>query len=92
MQKKNQPAEGTYREGPPRPAPRARGRPRPPAGLAPAKRDEAKRIVKDFQTGIRGADRPAQAKDRTAVIEAYKATAALLDGFLDLTSDVPAEL
>jgi hypothetical protein len=41
---------------------------------------------------VKGADRPAQAKDRAAVIKAYEATAPLLADFLDLTSDVPAEL
>ena len=34
----------------------------------------------------------AQAKDRAAVIAAYRATSPLLSSFLDLTSDVPAEL
>ena len=41
---------------------------------------------------MKGADRPAQAKDRAAVIKAYEATAPLLADFLDLTSDVPQDL
>ena len=61
-------------------------------GLAKDKQDAAKKLAKDFQQGVKGADRPAQAKDRAAVIKAYEATAPLLSDFLDLTSDVPAEL
>ena len=38
--------------------------------------------MKDFQSGVKGADRPAQAKDRAAVIKAYEATAPLLADFL----------
>ena len=64
----------------------------PRAGLSKDKQDAAKRLAKDFQQGVKGADRPAQAKDRAAVIKAYEATAPLLADFLDLTSDVPAEL
>ena len=64
----------------------------PRAGLAKDKQDAAKKLAKDFQKGVKGADRPAQAKDRAAVIKAYEATAPLLADFLDLTSDVPAEL
>ena len=56
------------------------------------KQDAAKRLAKDFQQGVKGADRPAQAKDRAAVIKAYEATAPLLSDFLDLTSDVPQDL
>lgn len=48
--------------------------------------------MKDFQSGVKGADRPAQAKDRAAVIKAYEATAPLLADFLELTSDVPQDL
>ena len=62
------------------------------AGLSKDKQDAAKKLAKDFQQGVKGADRPAQAKDRAAVIKAYEATAPLLADFLDLTSDVPAEL
>ena len=62
------------------------------AGLSKDKQEKAKKIAKDFQQGVKGADRPAQAKDRAAVIKAYEATAPLLADFLDLTSDVPAEL
>ena len=62
------------------------------AGLAKDKQDAAKKLAKDFQQGVKGADRPAQAKDRATVIKAYEATAPLLADFLDLTSDVPAEL
>ena len=61
-------------------------------GLAKDKQDAAKKLAKDFQQGVKGADRPAQAKDRATVIKAYEATAPLLADFLDLTSDVPAEL
>mmetsp|Transcript_26222 Transcript_26222/g.81645 ORF Transcript_26222/g.81645 Transcript_26222/m.81645 type:complete len:170 (-) Transcript_26222:31-540(-) len=61
-------------------------------GLDAAKRETAKKLASDFRSGIKNADRPAQAKDRDAVISAYRATAPLLSGFLDLTSDVPAEL
>ena len=64
----------------------------PHAGLSKDKQDAAKKLAKDFQQGVKGADRPAQAKDRAAVIKAYEATAPLLADFLDLTSDVPAEL
>ncbi len=64
----------------------------PRAGLAKDKQDAAKKSAKDFQQGVKGADRPAQAKDRATVIKAYEATAPLLADFLDLTSDVPAEL
>ena len=64
----------------------------PHTGLAKDKQDAAKKLAKDFQQGVKGADRPAQAKDRAAVIKAYEATAPLLSDFLDLTSDVPAEL
>ena len=62
------------------------------AGLSKDKQDAAKKLAKDFQQGVKGADRPAQSKDRAAVIKAYEATAPLLADFLDLTSDVPAEL
>ena len=62
------------------------------AGLAKDKQDAAKKLAKDFQQGVKAADRPAQAKDRATVIKAYEATAPLLADFLDLTSDVPAEL
>ena len=62
------------------------------AGLSKDKQDAAKKLAKDFQQGVKGADRPAQAKDRATVIKAYEATAPLLADFLDLTSDVPAEL
>ena len=62
------------------------------AGLSKDKQEKAKKLAKDFQQGVKGADRPAQAKDRAAVIKAYEATAPLLSDFLDLTSDVPAEL
>ena len=62
------------------------------AGLSKDKQEKAKKLAKDFQQGVKGADRPAQAKDRAAVIKAYEATAPLLADFLDLTSDVPAEL
>ena len=41
---------------------------------------------------MKDADRPAQAKDRAAVVKAYEATAPLLADFLDLTSDVPQDL
>ena len=41
---------------------------------------------------MKGADRPAQSKDRAAVVKAYEATAPLLADFLDLTSDVPQDL
>ena len=64
----------------------------PHTGLSKDKQDAAKKLAKDFQQGVKGADRPAQAKDRAAVIKAYEATAPLLADFLDLTSDVPAEL
>ena len=62
------------------------------AGLSKDKQDKAKKLAKDFQQGVKGADRPAQAKDRAAVIKAYEATAPLLSDFLDLTSDVPQDL
>ena len=62
------------------------------AGLSKDKQDKAKKLAKDFQKGVKDADRPAQAKDRTAVIKAYEATAPLLSDFLDLTSDVPQDL
>ena len=62
------------------------------AGLSKDKQDAAKKLAKDFQQGVKGADRPAQAKDRAAVVKAYEATAPLLADFLDLTSDVPQDL
>ena len=62
------------------------------AGLAKDKQDAAKKLAKDFQQGVKGADRPAQSKDRAAVVKAYEATAPLLADFLDLTSDVPQDL
>ena len=62
------------------------------AGLSKDKQEKAKKLAKDFQQGVKGADRPAQAKDRAAVIKAYEATAPLLADFLDLTSDVPQDL
>ena len=62
------------------------------AGLSKDKQERAKKLAKDFQQGVKGADRPAQAKDRAAVIKAYEATAPLLADFLDLTSDVPQDL
>ena len=62
------------------------------AGLSKDKQDKAKKLAKDFQQGVKGADRPAQSKDRAAVIKAYEATAPLLSDFLDLTSDVPQDL
>ena len=64
----------------------------PRAGLSKDKQDKAKKLAKDFQQGVKGADRPAQSKDRAAVIKAYEATAPLLADFLDLTSDVPQDL
>ena len=64
----------------------------PHAGLSKDKQERAKKLAKDFQQGVKGADRPAQAKDRAAVIKAYEATAPLLSDFLDLTSDVPQDL
>ena len=64
----------------------------PRAGLSKDKQDKAKKLAKDFQQGVKGADRPAQAKDRAAVVKAYEATAPLLADFLDLTSDVPQDL
>ena len=64
----------------------------PHAGLSKDKQDKAKKLAKDFQQGVKGADRPAQAKDRAAVVKAYEATAPLLSDFLDLTSDVPQDL
>ena len=64
----------------------------PRAGLSKDKQEKAKKLAKDFQQGVKGADRPAQAKDRAAVIKAYEATAPLLSDFLDLTSDVPQDL
>ena len=64
----------------------------PRAGLSKDKQDAAKKLAKDFQQGVKGADRPAQSKDRAAVIKAYEATAPLLSDFLDLTSDVPQDL
>ena len=62
------------------------------AGLSKDKQEKAKKLAKDFQQGVKGADRPAQSKDRAAVIKAYEATAPLLADFLDLTSDVPQDL
>ena len=62
------------------------------AGLSKDKQEEAKKLAKDFQKGVKDADRPAQAKDRATVIKAYEATAPLLADFLDLTSDVPQDL
>ena len=62
------------------------------AGLSKDKQERAKKLAKDFQQGVKGADRPAQSKDRAAVIKAYEATAPLLSDFLDLTSDVPQDL
>ena len=62
------------------------------AGLSKDKQDKAKKLAKDFQKGVKDADRPAQAKDRATVIKAYEATAPLLADFLDLTSDVPQDL
>ena len=64
----------------------------PRAGLSKDKQEKAKKLAKDFQQGVKGADRPAQAKDRATVIKAYEATAPLLADFLDLTSDVPQDL
>ena len=64
----------------------------PHAGLSKDKQEKAKKLAKDFQQGVKGADRPAQAKDRAAVVKAYEATAPLLADFLDLTSDVPQDL
>ena len=64
----------------------------PHAGLSKDKQDKAKKLAKDFQKGVKDADRPAQAKDRATVIKAYEATAPLLADFLDLTSDVPQDL
>ena len=64
----------------------------PRAGLSKDKQEKAKKLAKDFQQGVKGADRPAQSKDRAAVIKAYEATAPLLSDFLDLTSDVPQDL
>ena len=64
----------------------------PRAGLSKDKQEKAKKLAKDFQQGVKGADRPAQAKDRAAVVKAYEATAPLLADFLDLTSDVPQDL
>ena len=64
----------------------------PRAGLSKDKQERAKKLAKDFQQGVKGADRPAQAKDRAAVVKAYEATAPLLADFLDLTSDVPQDL
>ena len=62
------------------------------AGLSKDKQEKAKKLAKDFQQGVKGADRPAQSKDREAVIKAYEATAPLWSDFLDLTSDVPQDL
>ena len=62
------------------------------AGLSKDKQEKAKKLAKDFQQGVKGADRLAQAKDRAAVVKAYEATAPLLADFLDLTSDVPQDL
>ena len=62
------------------------------AGLSKDKQEKAKKLAKDFQQGVKGADRPAQSKDRAAVVKAYEATAPLLADFLDLTSDVPQDL
>ena len=64
----------------------------PRAGLSKDKQEKAKKLAKDFQQGVKGADRPAQSKDRAAVVKAYEATAPLLADFLDLTSDVPQDL
>ena len=64
----------------------------PHAGLLKDKQEKAKKLAKDFQKGVKDADRPAQAKDRATVIKAYEATAPLLADFLDLTSDVPQDL
>ena len=64
----------------------------PRAGLSKDKQEKAKKLAKDFQQGVKGADRPAQSKDRAAVVKAYEATAPLLSDFLDLTSDVPQDL
>ena len=72
--------------------PRARSRPHHNAGLSKDKQEKAKKLAKDFQQGVKGADRPAQSKDRAAVVKAYEATAPLLADFLDLTSDVPQDL
>ena len=44
------------------------------AGLSKDKQEKAKKLAKDFQQGVKGADRPAQAKDRAAVVKAYEAT------------------
>ena len=71
---------------------RARSRPCHHAGLSKDKQEKAKKLAKDFQQGVKGADRPAQSKDRAAVVKAYEATAPLLADFLDLTSDVPQDL
>ena len=87
----NQPSEGrldvsrVVRRRPLRPT-------APRAGLSKDKQEKAKKLAKDFQQGVKGADRPAQSKDRAAVIKAYEATAPLLSDFLDLTSDVPQDL
>ena len=87
----NQPSEGrlyvsrVVRRRPLRPT-------APRAGLSKDKQDAAKKLAKDFQKGVKDADRPAQAKDRATVIKAYEATAPLLADFLDLTSDVPQDL
>ena len=60
----------------------------------PAKENKAKAeaLAKEFRATIRAVDRPAQAKDRDAVLAAYKATAANMATFLELSSDVPEEL
>ena len=41
------------------------------AGLSKDKQDKAKKLAKDFQKGVKDADRPAQSKDRAAVVKAY---------------------
>lgn len=60
--------------------------------LEPKKKDEAKALASDFKAQVKAVDRPAQARDRGAVVAAYKSTSGLMRTFLDLTSDVPDEL
>ena len=60
--------------------------------LSAADQATAKDLARDFREAVKGADRPAQNKDRATVLAAYEKTSKMLARFLDLSSDVPDEL
>mmetsp|Transcript_36229 Transcript_36229/g.122678 ORF Transcript_36229/g.122678 Transcript_36229/m.122678 type:complete len:172 (+) Transcript_36229:62-577(+) len=57
-----------------------------------SKKEQAKVLATDFKAQVKAVDRPAQAKDRDAVVKTYKSTSGIMQSFLDLASDVPDEL